>query len=52
MVVVHGGGLINTKRIEEEFKSGNTEGKLRYSNEEFKNLLEGKLPNNEEIDII
>ncbi len=53
VLVLHGGGILNTpERIFKAYSDGLTpQNTAKYTNEEFDNLLEGKLPSGEEINI-
>ncbi len=52
VAVVHGGGIFSTpERIERAFKEGLVNGAGKISQEEFNNLLEGKLPDKTEIPV-
>ena len=44
LVVVHGGGLLTPERIRQAYQEGLNEGSAVYTDEEWTNLLKGKLP--------
>ncbi|MBI5064825.1 hypothetical protein HZA97_01185 [Candidatus Woesearchaeota archaeon] len=50
VVVVHGGGLLTPNRIERAYSEGlSEEGKVKFEENEFENLLKGILPSGERI---
>ena len=52
VVVVHGGGILTPERIEAGYKEGLTdEHAAKYRDDEFLDLLEGKLPSGESIEL-
>ncbi|MBI4447412.1 hypothetical protein HY643_00375 [Candidatus Woesearchaeota archaeon] len=51
LVVVHGGGILTPDRIEKAYAEGLVDSSAKYRNKEWGNLLEGRLPNGEAINL-
>lgn len=49
LVVVHGGGILTPDRINTAIGEGLIDGSVKYTDQEFSKLLEGKLPDKSEI---
>jgi hypothetical protein len=48
---VHGGGILTPDRIFKAYSDGLVNGSAKYTTEEFEELLDGKLPNGNQIQI-
>jgi hypothetical protein len=51
LVVVNGGGILTPDRIQKAYDEGLINNSAKYSNEEFNDLLEGKLPDGSSIQL-
>ncbi|MBL7100845.1 MAG: hypothetical protein ISS23_02735 [Nanoarchaeota archaeon] len=51
VVTVHGGGLLTPERIKQAYSEGLINGSAKYSDDEFSNLLEGRLPSGDLIEL-
>jgi len=52
VVVVHGGGILNSARIRQAYAEGlTTQNAAKFSPEEFNDLLKGNLPSGEKIEL-
>jgi hypothetical protein len=51
LVVVNGGGILTPDRIKQAYIDGLINGSAKYEDEEFDNLLDGKLPDNTQIQL-
>jgi hypothetical protein len=51
LVVVNGGGILTPDRIQQAYDDGLVNNSAKYSQEEFDNLLQGRLPNGDSIQL-
>jgi len=51
LVIVNGGGILTPKRIETAYTDGLINGYVKYTQKEFNDLINGKLPDNTEIQL-
>jgi hypothetical protein len=51
LVVVHGGGILTPERIEQAYTENLINGSAKYTNLEFADLLQGKLPDGSSIQL-
>ena len=51
LVIVNGGGILTPNRIKQAYEEGLTNGSAKYSDDEFSNLLEGRLPSGALIEL-
>ena len=51
LVVVHGGGILTPERIQQAYREGLVGNSAKYTPEEFKSLLEGKLIDGTSLDL-
>src|SRR3989338_6060299 len=51
LVVVHGGGILTPDRIQQAYREGLVNNSAKYTPEEFKSLLEGKLSDGTSLDL-
>ena len=49
LVLVNGGGILTPKRIKQAYDEGLINGSAKYTNQEFDDLLDGKLPDGSAI---
>jgi hypothetical protein len=49
LVLVNGGGILTPKRIKQAYDEGLVSGSAKYTNQEFDDLLDGKLPDGSTI---
>ncbi len=49
LVTIHGGGILTPQRIRQAYDKGLVSGSAKYDNQEFYDILEGRVPSGEEI---